>query len=125
MRTLILITKLSILTFVILLYSCSDSVNHDNFVQGPVSLDNPAPCCNNHDPRTTTSSTFYVYCSGGEILIDSQCCANLWNYFGGPPPPSLNCTSIYTQCPEPKGVVKEGLLFDGSAEKKGGFQNEK
>lgn len=59
-----------------------------------------APCCNNLDPRSTTGSDWYIYCSGTEIPIDIICCVNVWNHYGGQPPENLNCTGIYLLCPE-------------------------
>ncbi len=60
------------------------------------------PCCNQHNPRSTTAPTYHVYCSGGDIQIDSQCCVNLWDWFGGNPPPTMSCTVVYNMCPESK-----------------------
>jgi len=102
MRTLVSCFLASLLLVSVHIISCNDQSPLRNTSVGfeknrTTELD---PCCNNFDPRKTKGPTWHVYCSGGDIQIDSQCCANLWNYFGGPPPPSINCTSVYNLCPE-------------------------
>jgi len=60
------------------------------------------PVCNHEDPLTHSSPQWFLECTPqGTIVIDSQCCVNLWNFYvGNPPPTSVSCTIADVKCPE-------------------------
>lgn len=104
MRNLISILFALLLTASVCIQSCNNqdplqitSANNEKVYA--LLLD---PCCNQNNPDSTIAPTYHVFCSGGDVQIDSQCCVNLWDFFDGPPPPSMNCTIIGIQCPESK-----------------------
>ncbi len=102
MKTLIhcLIISLGLISFSI--YSCNNQTppKDTSVAYEKIDTTDLMPCCNNLDPRTNTGPFWTIYCSGGDIVIDSQCCANVWNYYGGQPPSPIGCTTVYNLCPE-------------------------
>lgn len=104
MKLMISFIFTSLLVAGLYFFSCSDITNHDNVTVINDSNDQlEYCCCNTMDARTKNGCPVYlIYCSGREIMIDSQCCANVWNYFNGSPPENLDCTTVYLLCPETK-----------------------
>jgi len=75
------------------------SLNLSSETQSYKSI-NLLPKCNYQDPLTTVGVQWSFNCTPqGTIVIDSQCCVNLWSFYGGNPPSNAPCSIVDIKCP--------------------------